>query len=58
MATSSIFKDVKIKDRRHLHALVRALECSKGTKSKDVVLSKRCSDMTKEQMQEIFGRKE
>jgi hypothetical protein len=57
MATGSIFKEVRIRDKRHLHALIRAFERSRSAKTKDVVLSRPASDMTKEQMQEIFGRK-
>lgn len=55
MATSSIFTEVRLKDRRKLLKLVRALERSKSSVEPDVHMSRPYSDMSKEQMQKLFG---
>ena len=57
MATSSIFRDVRIKDSKHIRRLIRALERSKSSNVKRVTLSKKCEDMTKEQIHAMFGEK-
>lgn len=55
MATSSIFTEVKLKDKRRLHKLVRALEHSESSRTPEIQLSRPCSDMSKEQMLKLFG---
>lgn len=55
MATSSIFTEVKLKDKRRLQKLVCALERSHASKAVDVQMSRPCSEMSKEQMIKLFG---
>ena len=55
MATSSIFTEVKLKDKTRLRKLVNALERSQSSNSPQVNMSRHCSDMTPEQMKKIFG---
>lgn len=57
MATESMLKSVVIKDRRTCIKFLKALECSKAAKTKPVVMQRRVSDMTREQVQKIFGAK-
>ena len=57
MATSSIFTEIRAKDKPHIYKLVRALERSKSSKTNEVEMSRPVSDMTKEQIEKIFGGK-
>lgn len=58
MATSSIFREIRLKDKRQLNKLVRALEHSRASQSVPVQMSRPYSDMSKEQMQKLFGEKD
>lgn len=58
MATSSIFREIRAKDKRSIYKLVRALErseASKASNAEEVKMSRPVSDMTKEQMKKLFG---
>ena len=55
MATSSIFTEVKAKDKRRISKLLRALERSSASKPEPVVMSRSVSTMSKEEIQKLFG---
>ena len=57
MATSSIFREIRPKDKRSISKLIKALERSeaaRASKAEEVKMSRPVSDMTKEQMKKIF----
>lgn len=54
MATSSIFKDVKPRDKIAVLKLVRALERSSESRATEVVMSRPVSEMTKSEIQKLF----
>lgn len=55
MATSSIFTNVRPKDKTSIRKLVKALEHSRTFKGKEVQITHSVSDFTPEQIQKIFG---
>ena len=55
MATKSVLKTILIKDRRTASALVAALENASGKKSKDVVISRTCSELGRDEIKKMFG---
>lgn len=55
MATSSIFNEVKAKDKRSISKLVNALERSSASKHEPVVMSRSVNTMSKEEIQKLFG---
>lgn len=55
MATSSIYHNVNVKDRYLSRALITALEKSRISKSKEVVLSKKSEEIKGEQIRKLFG---
>ena len=55
MATSSIFKVIRAKDKTSIRKLVSALEKSSASKPAEVVMSRPVSDMTKDEIQKLFG---
>lgn len=57
MATSSIFHQVKIKDRQLGKALVAALEKSQQNKYKDVQIAKKVQILKGEEIRKLFGDK-
>lgn len=58
MATQSMLKSVNIKSPRKTKKLLVALERSKSSPSKEVVMSKEVRTLSREQIIEIFGKKE
>lgn len=54
MATSSIFKDVKPRDKTAILKLVRALERSSESHAEEIVMSRPVSEMTKSEIQKLF----
>ena len=54
MATKSIFKDVKVKDKHLGRGLVVALENAKNKSAKDVHMSKKCIELKGRQVKEFF----
>ena len=57
MATESMLKSVVIKDKKTCQKFLHALEHSKETKVEPVIMQRTVSDMTREQIQKIFGAK-
>ena len=55
MATKSVFKTIHIKKRGPAIALIRALENAKGKASKDVAMSRTCSEASRSDIQKMFG---
>lgn len=55
MATKSILKDVRFKDRTLCRGFATALEHAKGKKSKEVVLSRMCKTVPKDKIKDFFG---
>ncbi len=55
MATSSIYNNIKVTDKKFCRSLVNALEDSKANNGKTVVMSRPIKKMDKEQMEKIFG---
>ena len=56
MATSSILKDVAIKDRQRAHTFVRALNEAENTKFERVEISRKCSEIKGDKIKEFFDR--
>jgi len=56
MATNSIFKNIKIKDKKAAAKFITALEKAKNRDSKEVVYSKRVSEATREEIRLMFGK--
>jgi hypothetical protein len=54
MATKSIFKDVKIKDRKLARRFVHALENSENVESRDVLMSKKSADASDDSIKALF----
>ncbi len=57
MATSSIFRELRPKDKRSVIKLIRALERSAASKPQPVQMSRPVHDMTPEEIRKIFGGK-
>ena len=55
MATSSIYKELKTKDKRSIAKLIGALERSKESAAQEVQMTRPVRDLTKEQINRIFG---
>lgn len=55
MATSSIFNNVKITDRKFCQSLIKAMEDSKEHNGKEVIFSRKVEDLNAEQIAKIFG---
>lgn len=58
MATKSILKEVRFKDKQLCHGFASALENAQGKRSKDVVFSRTISDVKKDEVKKFFGVKE
>ncbi len=56
MATSSIFKEIKPKNKRSIVRLVSALERSRVSAASDVRMSRPVSDMSKDEIRKVFGK--
>ncbi|SJW28021.1 hypothetical protein [Clostridioides difficile] len=56
MATKSILKNVDVRKKAFGRNLVSALENAKNKQEKEVVLSKKCSEVSKDKIKDIFGR--
>lgn len=57
MATKSILKDVRFRDRSLCRGFATALEHAKGKKSKEVQISRRCQTIQKDKIKDFFGDK-
>lgn len=54
MATKSFLKNINLRGETQSKAFIRALERSKVTKEKEVILSRPASDMSREEIRQIF----
>lgn len=54
MATKSFLKNINLRGENQSKAFIRALERSKDTKEKDVILSRPASDMSREEIRKVF----
>lgn len=57
MATKSILKEVRFKDKKLSRGFAGALEFAKGKKSKEVILSRTCQTISKDKINDFFGDK-
>lgn len=57
LATKSFLKNVSIRDTKQAQSFIRALEHSSTCIQKPVRYSKTVSEMSREQMQKVFGDK-
>ncbi|MEG1758693.1 MAG: hypothetical protein RR235_09600 [Oscillospiraceae bacterium] len=55
MATKSILKNVNIKTADDAKRFVEAMEHTENKKAKDVVISRTCSEASKEDIKRMFG---
>lgn len=56
MATKSILKDVKIKDKQLAHTFVTALDQAKNSRYKSTQLTRECKELTGDKIKEFFGK--
>jgi len=57
MATKSILKDIVIRDKKAGEQFVLALEYAEKIKPREVVYSKQCNTISKDQIRSIFDKK-
>ena len=57
MATKSILKDIKIRDKQLAHIFVEAFEQAQNSKYKSVQLTRECKELTGDKIKEFFGKK-
>lgn len=57
MATKSVLKAIYVKKEKPAHALISALENASSKKTKDVLISRPCATLEKDEVLEMFGRK-
>lgn len=55
MATNSIYKEMRIKDRKYCRNFVAALENAEKKSGKDVVPSKRIQEIRGDSIKKMFG---
>ena len=55
MATSSIYNNIKVTNKKFCKSLVKAMEESKENNGKNVVFSRPVEKLSKEQSEKIFG---
>lgn len=55
MATKSILKNVDIKDKKLARSFIYALEKSQEKKVSDVQLSRKCAEVTGDDIKRLFG---
>jgi len=56
MATKSILKDVKIKDKQLAHTFIAALDQAENSKYKTVQITRECKELTGDKIKEFFGK--
>ena len=56
MATSSIYEDVRIKNRSECRRLVSALESAMNKKGKDVIIPREVQTIKGEKIKELFSK--
>lgn len=57
MATKSILKEVRFKDKALCRGFATALENAKNKKSKEVILTRTCKTIPKNKVSDFFGAK-
>ena len=57
MATSSILKDVTIKERQRAHTFVKALNEAENTRFEHVTMSRKCSEIKGDKIKEFCGKR-
>lgn len=55
MATNSIYKEMRVKDRKYCRNFVAALENAEKKSSKDVVVSKLVKEIKGDNLRKMFG---
>ena len=55
MATSSIYSNIRVTNKKFCRSLVKAMEDSKENNGKTVVISKPVEKLSREQIEKIFG---
>ncbi len=58
MATKSIYKDVRIRDKHFGRSLANALENSRESKSKEVVFQRTPQRIEKSEIRKFFGKED
>jgi len=56
MATKSILKDVKIKDKQLAHTFIAALDQAENSKYKTVQITRECKELTGDKIKEFFSK--
>ncbi len=56
MATKSILKDIKIRDKQLAHTFVAALSKAENSKYKPTPLTRECNELTGDKIKEFFGK--
>ena len=57
MATSSILKDVTIKDRQRAHTFVEALHEAENKRFEHDAISRKCSEIKGDKIKDFFGKR-
>jgi len=57
MATKSILKDIKIKDKQLAHTFVTALSQAENCKYKSAQLTRECKELTGDNIKRFFGKR-
>ena len=57
MATKSILKEVRFTNKKLARGFVDALEHAQGKHSKEVIMSRTCTDIKKDKVKSFFGVK-
>lgn len=57
MATKSILKDVKIKDKQLAHTFIAALDQAENSKYKPSQITRECKELTGDKIKEFFGKR-
>lgn len=56
MATKSFLKNVHLHGRKQMENFIKALESSKESHPKQVIMSRQVKDMTPDEMRKIFSK--
>lgn len=56
MATKSILKNIKIRDKQLAHTFVSALSEAESRKYKPAQLTRECKELTGDNIKEFFGK--
>lgn len=56
MATKSILKDVKIRDKQLAHTFITALDQAENSKYKPTQITRECKELTGDKIKDFFGK--